>query len=261
MINTLNPNSVEFARENINYSKENLMEPEPHNFIGLGGSIQNPGCKDHSKNSNQNKNLHFQIPHKIPLISSLFKVKYNRGNNNISSYVQKKRFSPINTPELIKFSSPRAETPIDQNIKNDFNLGVNLIKTKHLESQKNESYDLNIPEDFLTIFHIKEINSKNLLFNDIQGKFPNFGELSDTFTFIKNICKNIKIINEEKCNLNSFNEEFIILSNNSYEKVNDFSLLRKKRKSALYYNTFSKQCHNLGYNDKSTKTKRHPLKN
>ena len=261
IINSLNPNPVEFVRENINYSKENLMEPEPHNFIDLVGSNQNPGCKDHSKNSNQNKNLHFQIPHKIPLISSLFKVKYNRGNNNISSYVQKKRFSLINTPKSTKFSSPKAKTPIDQNIKNDFNLEVNPIKTKHLESKKNQSYDLNIPEDFLTIFHIKEINSKNLLFNDIQGKLPNFDELSDTFTFIKNICKNIKLITEEICNLNSFDEEFIILSNNSYEKVNDFSLLRKKRKSALYYNTFSEQCHNLGYNDKSTRTKRHPLKN
>ena len=261
MINTLNPNSVEFVRENINYSKENLMEPENHNFIDLGGSNQNPGCKGPSKNSNQNKNLHFQIPHKITLISSLFKVKYNRGNNNISSYLQKKRFGPINTPESTKFSSPKEKTPIDQNIKNDFNLEVNPIKPKHLENQKDVSYDLNIPEDFLTIFHIKEINSKNLLFNDIQGKFPNFDELSDTFTFIKNLCKNIKIINEEKCNLNSFDEECIILSNNSYEKVNEFSFLRKKRKSALYYKTLSQKCHNLGYNDKSTRTKRHPLKN
>ena len=260
-INTLSPNSLEFDPENINYSKENLMEPKPHNFIDLQGPNQNPGCKDNSKNTNQNKNLHFQIPHKIPLISSLFKEKYNRGNNNISSYEQKKRFSPINTPESTKFSSPKVKTPIDQNIKNDFNLEVNPINPKHLENQKNEAYALNIPEDFLAIFHIKEINSKNFLFNDIQGKYPNFDDLSDTFTFIKNMCKNIKIINEEKFNLNSFNEECIILPNNSYEKVNDYTFLNKKRKSALYCDTFSQICQNLGYNDKSTAIKRHPLKN
>jgi hypothetical protein len=165
------------------------MEPKPHNFIDLQGPNQNPDCKDNSKNTNQNKNLHFQIPHKIPLISSSFKEKYNRGNNNISSYVQKKRFSPINTPESAKFFSLKAKTPIDQNIKNHFNLEVNPINPKHLENQKREVYALNIPEDFLTIFHIKEINSKNLLFNNSQGKYPNFDDLSDTFTFIKNMCK------------------------------------------------------------------------
>ena len=260
MINTLDPNSSEFYQENINYSKENLMEPEPHNFIDLGGSNQNPRFKNNSKNTNQNKNLHFQIPHEIPLISSLFKIKYNRENNNISSYVQKKRFTPIIKPEPTKFSSPKAKSPNNQNIKNDFDLKVNPINPKHLESQKKESYDLNIPEDFLTIFHLKEINSKNLLFNDIQGKFHNFDELSDTFTFIKNMCKNIKIINEEKCNLNSFNEECILLSNIYYEKVNDYSFLTKKRKNALYCDTLSQQCRSLGYNDKSTRTKRHPLK-
>ena len=229
-INTLNQNSLEFDPENINYSEENLMEPEPHNFIAVEGSNKNSGCKDNSKNTNQNKNLHFQISHEIPLISSLFKQKYNRGNNNISSYVQKKRFGPINTPELTKFSSTKAKTPIDQNIKNDFNLEVIPINPKNLENQKIEAYALNIPEVFLTIFHIKEINSKNLLFNDIQGKFPNFDDLSDTFTFIKNMCKNIKIINKEKFNLNSFNEECIILSNNSYEKVNDYFFLKKSEK-------------------------------
>ena len=260
MINTLNPNSLKFDPENINYSKENLMEPQSHNFINLQGSNQSPGFKGNSKNSNQNKNLLFRIPHKIPLISSLFKVKYNRGNNNISSYLQKKLFSPINTPESTKFSSPKAETPIGQNIKNYFNLKVNPINPKHLENQKKEDYALNIPEDLLTIFHIKKINSKNLLFNDIQGKFPNFDDLSDTFTFIKNMCKNIKIINEEKFNLNSL-EECIVLSNNSYEKVNDYSFLRKKRKNTLDGDTFSQLCPNLGYNDKSTRTKRHPLKN
>ena len=259
-INTLNPNSFEFDPGNINNSKEKLMEPEPHNFISVEGSNQNPGCKDNSKNTNQNKNLHFQIPHEIPLISSLFKVKYNRGNNNISSYVQKNPFGPINTPKLIKFSSPKVKTPIDQNIKNDFNLEVNPIIPKHLERPKNQAYDLSIPEDFLTIFHIKEINSKNILFNDIQEKFPNFDDLSDTFNFIKNMCKNIKIINEEKFNLNSFNEDCIIVSNNSYEKLKDFSFLEKNRKNALYCDTFSPLCYNLDYNDKSTREKRHPLK-
>ena len=256
----LNSKLLKTDLENINYYNKNLLESRLPFFINFQDSNKNPDDKENSHNSIQNKNQYYQIPHEIPLISSLFKKNYIRGNNNISPHPKIKYFSPFNIPKSTESSSIKVKIKIEQNIKEDYISEANPLKKIQTKNQKNLSNSFNVLDYYLTFFQIKKIIVQNLFFYDDQRKIPNCDDTSDTFNFMKNMCKNIIIINKGECNFNFFKEECIIFLRNCYEKVNEHIFLKNKRKSSLHCDKFNSLYHNSGYNCKLSQKKKHPSK-
>ena len=257
---TLNSKLIKNDLENINYYNKNLLESRLPFFINFQDSNKNPDDKENSHNAIHNKNKYYQIPHEIPPISSLFKKNYIRGNNNISSHPNIKCFSPFNMPKSAESSSQKVKIKNEQNIKEDSNFEVKPINKIQAKDQKNLSNSFNVLDYYLTFFHIKKIIAQNLFFYDIQRKIPNCDDSVDTLNFMKNMCKNIIIINEGECNFSFFKEECIIFLNNCYEKVNELIFPKNKRNSSLDCDKFQNLYHNNGYNCKLSLKKKHPLK-
>ena len=257
---TLNSKLLKDDLENINYYNKNLLESRLPFSINFQDSNKNPDDKGNSHNVINNKNKSYQIPHEARLISSLFKTNYIRGNNNISPHPKIKCLIPFNIPKSTESSLSKNKIKIEENTREDSNPEAKPFKKIQEKNQKNLSDGLDVLDYYLSFFHIKKIVVQNHFFDDIQRKIPNLGDSSDTFNFMKNMCKNIKIINEGEYNFIYNKEECIIFFNNCYEKVNELIFLKNKRKSSLDYDKFNSRYYNNVYNCNLSRKKKHPLK-
>ena len=200
-------------------SQPNSLESITNNSEELGNNSKNPKSEGFLFIQKNNEKLKNEVFEKFPLISSAFKQKDYRVNNNIYQCPKKifkiKNLSKSSKPSLLK--SPKTK---ERRFSNKIKTQKTEINNHQIKKKKQKIFI--IPNDFLIDFNIKEINIKN-----IEKKQPNcltnLIDLKEARRFINNLCQTNINKTDNLNNINLVNEEYI-------ETKNTF-LLQKKRKA------------------------------